>query len=180
MADKYKDELWKKVDVPDLDPDEDVWVSNFGRIRSFKTSKVGGKIIGGSWLTGYNILVLKLTENRRRTVFVHKLVAEYFVENKPKGADHVVHIDYNKNNNHFSNLQFVSREDLRQHRRKDKDYDVKKVRNSKLTIEDVKRLKRRIKANDTKPYRLAQEFGITHTQLNRIKNNENWQHVTID
>lgn len=180
MVDKYKDELWKKVDVPNLDPEEDVWVSNYGRIRSFKTSKVGGKIIGGSWLTGYNILVLKLTENRRRTVFVHKLVAEYFIQNNNPKADYVIHADYDKTNNHTSNLKYVTREELRTHRRSDKDYDVKKVRNSKLTIEDVKKLKKRLRDNDTKPYRLAQEFGITHTQLNRIKNNENWQHVTID
>jgi len=29
-------------------------------------------------------------------------------------------------------------------------------------------------------YKIAREFGITHTQLNRIRKGENWGHVTID
>ncbi len=180
MSDIYKDEKWHRITFDDMDENEMVEISNFGRIKSYKTRPVTGKILGGSWLSGYNILVMMRTANRRKTLFVHKLVAEYFVEKSTPGHDQIIHVDYNKKNNHFTNLKWVTKEGLAEHRRNDKNYNSKKIRNSKLTESDVIRLKKMLKRGKIKPYRLAQEFGITHTQLNRIKNGENWQHIKVD
>ena len=180
MIDKYKNERWKRISFDGIHIDENVHLSDFGRIRSFKTSRKGGKIIGGSWLSGYNILVLKKEGDKRKTVFIHKLVAEYFLQQAHEDAQFIIHIDYNRKNNHYSNLKWVNRSQASIHRKSDKDYDKKKVRNSKLTETQVIRLKKMIKRGKVRPYRIAQEFGITHTQLNRIKSGENWSHIRVD
>lgn len=180
MIDQYLNENWKRIEFEGIHSEENVHISDFGRIRSFKTSRKGGKIIGGSWLSGYNILVLRMEQDKRKTVFIHKLVAQYFTGGKTTDADFVIHKDYNRKNNHFSNLKWVNRMQLSEHRKNDEDYDKKKVRNSKLTETQVIRLKKMLKRGSVKPYRLAQQFGITHTQLNRIKNGENWGHISVD
>ena len=180
MSEKYQNERWVRISFDGIHPDEIVHISDFGRIRSFKTSRKGGKIIGGSWLSGYNILVLKKVDDKRKTVFIHKLVAESFIEQLDRAASSIIHIDYDRKNNHIENLKWVSKSQSLMHRKDDKDYDKKKVRNSKLTETQVIRLKKMIKRGKVRPYRIAQEFGITHTQLNRIKNGENWSHISVD
>ncbi len=180
MIDQYQNERWKQIEFEGIHPEENVHISDFGRIRSFKTSRKGGKIIGGSWLSGYNILVLRMADEKRKTVFIHKLVAEYFSKSSSKDAAFVIHLDYDRKNNHFTNLIWVNRQQLSDHRKNDDDYDKKKVRNSKLTETQVIRLKKMLKRGTVKPYRLAQQFGITHTQLNRIRNGENWGHIKVD
>ena len=180
MVNEYLDEIWKRIDIEGIHPEENVHISNFGRIRSYKTSRTGGKIIGGSWLSGYNIIVLRMEDEKRKTIFIHKLVAEYFVDEKPEDATFVIHLDYDRKNNHFSNLKWVNRKQLSEHRRNDKEYDKKKVRNAKLTETQVIRLKKMIKRGTMRPYRLAMQFGITQTQLSRIMKGENWAHIKVD
>jgi len=180
MIDKYLQERWKRIQFEGIHPDEDVYVSDFGRIRSFKTSRQGGKIIGGSWLSNYNILVLKTKDYKRKTIFIHKIIAEYFLSEKSENQSIVIHLDYNRKNNHYKNLKWVTRKEAIEHRRHDKEYDVKKVRNAKLTSDKVIELKKLLKEGKMRPYRIAQLFRITHTQLNRIRSGENWSHIKID
>jgi hypothetical protein len=43
----------------------------------------------------------------RITVYVHQLVAEAWIGEKPQGMG-VAHIDRNRKNNHFTNLRFLT------------------------------------------------------------------------
>lgn len=54
---------------------------------------------------GYKYIVIKLC-GKRRKIFVHRLVAFCFVKN-PKTLKQVNHIDGNKANNNFSNLEWI-------------------------------------------------------------------------
>jgi len=180
MNNKYLNERWKRIQFDEIHPDENVYVSDYGRIKSFKTSRKGGKIIGGSWLSEYNILVLKKIGDKRKTVFIHKLIAAFFLDKPKADAEYVIHLDFNRKNNFYENLKWVNRKGASAHRRKDKNYHVKKIRNAKLTAEEVKELKIMLKEGKKRPYRIAQRFGITHTQLNRIRTGENWGHIKID
>lgn len=45
------------------------------------------------------------------TVHVHKIVAQLFVPN-PERKLHVIHVDGNKKNNHYTNLKWVSQADI--------------------------------------------------------------------
>ncbi|MCK5856642.1 MAG: HNH endonuclease [Bacteroidales bacterium] len=180
MTNIVQNEEWRIIEFEDIHPDEKVFVSSFGRLRSFKTSRKGGKIIKGSWLSGYNIIVLKKGKDKRKTIFIHKIVAEYFHDKPSEDAEFVIHIDYNRKNNHFKNLRWVTRKEGVIHRRNDKEYDQKKVRNAKLTPKDVVAMKKMMKETKLRPFRIALKFGITQTQFNRIKSGENWGHINID
>lgn len=67
---------------------------------------------------------VQLSKNGKRKVFfVHRLVGEYFVENK-NNSRYILHIDGNKNNNHCKNLKWVSvhpkrKKEMKLHRKKD-------------------------------------------------------------
>lgn len=56
---------------------------------------------------GYMTLSLINNEGKRKTKFIHRLVAENFIDNK-NNLPIVNHIDGNKFNNHVSNLEWVT------------------------------------------------------------------------
>jgi len=185
MDEIREDEVWVAIDYPENHADEKFEISNYGRIKSFRTSRKGGKIINGSFLTGYNILVVKLKTEKKRTCFVHKIVADYFVDKTNKDFDYVVHKDYDRSNNYFENLEWTDKNGVNDHRKADPDYHQKKIKNSKLTEDDVRQLKIKMRDGGKDGKRLiymhlAKDYGITLTQLKRIESGENWSHVTID
>lgn len=173
-------EIWKPLSINDLAPNEKYEISNFGRIKSFKVNKESGLIIKGSTLKGYKILNIKLEGNRRTTKYVHKLVAECFIPKDDNLQEHVIHLDFDKNNNHTRNLKWVTKDTMFAHQKINPNYKRGAINYSKLTETDVIRLKKKLARGKNKLYKLAKEFGITHTQLNRIRKGENWGHIKID
>ena len=59
---------------------------------------------------GYLRVHLRCKDRKRKIVPVHRLVAMSLIEN-PFNLETVDHIDNNKNNNHPSNLQWITRSD---------------------------------------------------------------------
>ena len=58
---------------------------------------------------GYKrIRVTDIDTNKRRYIRVHRLVAKYFIYNKNKDFNIVNHIDCDKFNNHFTNLEWCN------------------------------------------------------------------------
>ncbi|MET3559316.1 hypothetical protein ABID29_002470 [Streptococcus rupicaprae] len=92
-------------------------VSNLGRVKSLDkivpkwdgVRLLKGRILKGS-VTQFGYHKVILTKNKhRRTIFVHRLVAEAFLENdNPKIKTQVNHIDGDKLNNETGNLEWVS------------------------------------------------------------------------
>jgi len=80
----------------------------------------------------------------------------------------------------------VTREEVNEHSRKSPRYKLAlekrkgEVTNAKLTETQVIRLKKKLKRGKNPLYKIAREFGITHTQLNRIRRGENWGHVKVE
>lgn len=60
-------------------------------------------------VSGYEVLILMLQKPKRhtKTLYVHRLVAENFIEN-PLAKKEVNHIDGNRTNNNVSNLEWVT------------------------------------------------------------------------
>jgi len=56
----------------------------------------------------------------------------------------------------------------------------KRTSNYKLTESKVRIIKKMVVAKKTRLKTIAKQFGITHTQLNRIRSGENWKNVTIE
>lgn len=102
-------------------------ISNFGRVKSCERKvwykkgywrKNKGKILRLSENgkdKSCNYLRVHLSKgNKSENLFVHRLVAEHFIEKK-SGCDFVNHIDGDKQNNHASNLEWVTPKQNKMH-----------------------------------------------------------------
>jgi len=174
-----KNEKWQLLSIDGMAESEKYAISNLGRIKSYKADPEG-KIIKGSSLKGYRILNIKLEGNKRTTKYIHKLVAELFTPRENEHQKYVIHLDFNKENNYVDNLKWVTKETMFAHQKINPNYKRGTINYSKLSETDVIRLKKKLKRGKNKLYKLAREFGITHTQLNRIRSGENWGHVVVD
>ncbi len=172
-------EQWKTISMEGMDPSEKYEISNYGRLKNYK-SHDEGKLVMTSKIKGYPILNIKLQNGKRTTRYIHKIVAQEFIQLTDISQTYVIHLDFNKENNHVRNLSWENREGLFAHQAKNPNYKKGLIRYSKLSETDVIRLKKKVQRGKNPLYKIAKEFGITHTQLNRIRSGENWGHVKID
>ncbi|TAE21599.1 MAG: hypothetical protein EAZ91_25100 [Cytophagales bacterium] len=179
----YWNEKWVLITFEQVENPPRYEVSNYGRIRSFQSGSPDGTIIKGSVIQGYrslNIRVAGKTINR----YVHKLVAEYFAYRATDTHCFVIHLDHDKHNNFYQNLKWVTKEDMIEHNRHNPNLKrpeiPRRTSNYKLTESKVKIIKKLLRNDKNRLKMIAKQFGITHTQLNRIRSGENWKHVTIE
>lgn len=133
----------------------------------------------------------------KKTFMVHRLVAEHFCSN-PDNKSFVNHIDGNKLNNHFSNLEWCTiaennahaREtglhiQARGHKLKYKSVASKKKAlanlkdKSKLTDNEVRYVRKAFIPRDThfSATALARAFGTSVAAMAKIVNGETYKHV---
>lgn len=187
---KMPGEKWKDLKLEGLKSGEVYEVSNLGRIRhrekkgaEFKMVRTVNTRRDGS---GYMYFTwAKSAESPRKIVSkpIHRLVAFAF-NKKEDHQNYVLHLDYDKTNNQTENLKWGTRLDVSDHYAANPNFKRKDmrgvIRNSKLTENDVRRLKKRLDTAQEPLYKIAKEFGITHTQLNRIRNGVNWAHIKAE
>lgn len=116
------EEIWK-----DIEGYEGLYqVSNLGKVRSCdryvrsvsKSGKVYRRRLNGLILQdyqsdGYHMIDIQ-KYNIRESFLVHRLVAKAFVDN-PDNKPAVNHIDRNKDNNSYNNLEWVTNQENSQH-----------------------------------------------------------------
>ena len=91
------------------------WITADGRVFIFnkrsKKLKPVKPIRAGNQHTPYdNRYQQVICGGKRQHYYIHQLVYRYYVGNIPEGMT-VDHIDNDKNNNHYSNLQLLTRSD---------------------------------------------------------------------
>lgn len=141
------DEIWK-----DIKGFEGCYqISNKGRVKSlgrYVNAKANNKQYikekirkTNNTTAGYEYVVLTKT-NVRKTLLVHRLVAEAFVEN-PENKTCVNHIDENKSNNSSTNLEWCdysyNNTYKNIHLRRNTDNVVRKVIQYDLDMHEIKR-----------------------------------------
>lgn len=155
-------------------------ISNYGRILNCKGAQEN--LVTISFINGYQNLPLKQQVNGKSTSrYVHKLVAEHFLERKPDDA-YVIHLNYDKKDNHVSNLKWATKAEKENHQFTNPEYlaTPRKRTYSKLSEAKVRLIKRKIfdPNRRTRLKMIARQFGISEMQLYRIKSGENWSSVT--
>ena len=117
---------------------------------------------------------------------VHRLVAMYFIDKPSEEHTVVAHIDFEKQNNKFTNLKWMTLKENYVHQKnspyviKEKEGRINKRNDSskasKLTVTRVMLLKKLL--NEGKPIKtLVKQFKISETQIFRIKRGENWADI---
>ena len=173
-------EEWSEMHCEGFDPNKTYYISNFGRVKSFATSKEG-KFLKTHLVDGYHALTLRMKNKKASMRYIHKLVAINFIENNNSSRTFVIHKDYNKTNNHVSNLQWVNKAELDAHLKVNPNKKIiyGQRHYSKLDETKILRLKKKLfdPNRKTRLKLLAKEFGISEMQLYRIKRGENWSTV---
>lgn len=113
------EELWKEIKA---NPNYEV--STLGRVRNRTTGIV---LVETDNTRGYKKVHFqdKRITNKyfRRSFYIHRLVAEAFLEN-PNNLEEVNHKDFNRSNNQLSNLEWCSGKQNRDYSRKNGRYIV--------------------------------------------------------
>lgn len=171
-VDLIQDEKWERVPIKGL---PNYMVSNFGRVYSEHSNKL-----------------LKLIEHRkgylkvyfgqrsvRRGFFVHRLVALAFIEN-PNRYPSVNHINCNKKDNHFQNLEWCTNTMNIEHgvangrylnRAKGQDHYA-----SKLSERQVLEIRHKFN-NGYSRRMLAVKYQVSRSNIKQIISRHSWKHV---
>ncbi|GGZ68317.1 HNH endonuclease [Algibacter mikhailovii] len=180
MTKKYWNEEWKNIVFDDgIAENEQFKISNYGRILNCKGETEFE--IKKSFINGYQNLPLKQKSGKSTSRYVHKLVAQHFLEQKD--GIYVIHLNYDKTDNHVENLKWATKREKELHQFNNpnwKEIIKKRSRNiGKLNKGKVKIIKRQLKNNRTRISMIAKRFGVSDTQIHRIKKGENWSQVTL-
>ena len=178
----YQNELWKEIDLDNrFKKDEIFTVSNYGRI--IKEVNEEKTLLPQKYINGYEVIYVKLIneKSKRRAVYLHKTMAETFLEKK-ENQRFVLHLNYDKKDNVLSNLAWATKREKEIHQFKNPHYKEREkvIPTSKLTETRVRLIKRKIfdPNRRTRLKMIAKQFGISTMQLHRIKTGENWGHIT--
>lgn len=167
-------------------------ISNFGRLVSFSESvKKDARLLEGGVIKGYRVMRYKVKKGKKleyKQKLFFRMVAESFLKPKTEAHQHVVHLDYNRGNDHVSNLKWVTWEEMQKHHAKSpaRQAQLKKLQalnrenpRRKLSLSQVKTVKKEL----LNPKRkltikaMAEKYGVSEMQLYRIKSGENWGHI---
>lgn len=127
------EELWK-----DIKGYEGLYkISNTGKVKSLYKNRILKPRIKEN-----DYLIVSLYKNKQdKKFYIHRLVAEAFIENKDK-KQFVNHKDFNKSNNCVQNLEWVTRiENFRHYQYSKKWNDTFKNRDKKLASKTLQRVK---------------------------------------
>jgi hypothetical protein len=151
-------------------------VSNYGKIRITSTKRVLPDFINKE---GYNRRVLRPDEGKPYNARIHRMVALLFVSNpNPELYKQVNHIDGNKLNNHYLNLEWTSSlgnvthaidNGLRKHSSQ-----------QKLTIEDVRFIREQYNNTNLSMSDLGKTYGVHPDNIKALLRYKTYPNVDPD
>jgi hypothetical protein len=192
MIKKTDGEKWRQVVFDNWETMQRKYaVSNMGRIASYtKNVDKDGEQLKGSEIEGYKVLRLRVNGIYMAFLF-HRMVANAFCKKPSAAHTLVIHKNFNKQDNTADNIAWATKEMVADHnkkspaviayRKKMKDAVPHVKKGLKLSIADVKQIKKTLQSEKRKlTYKqIAEKFGVSEMAITRIKRGENWGHVSV-
>lgn len=160
---KYNDDLY--------------YVYDDGRVYDVCKNKFVNQFIDSC---GYKVMYLGHSNSNRKKVYVHRIIAECFVENN-SGIDieklTVNHKDFNKTNNNYTNLEWMTREENASDSYRQSSHKNIGESNihSKLKKSDVQEIKKLLDKYSDKE--IADMYNVDKTTIYDIRNKRSWKYV---
>lgn len=149
--------------------DYNYWIDEYGNVFN----KDGYKLKQRPNNKGYYGIKLHLPDKTKKWIYPHRYVAKYWVDN-PNNFPQVDHLDCNKLNNHYTNLEWVTNQENR-NRAVAKSLHAHGETNgmSKLKEEDVLF----IRQSKLKYKELCEIFSVNMSTISKIKTYQIWKHI---
>jgi len=154
-------------------------INEYGDIFSYKGKKSDGHRIS-TVITrcGYVHVSLVYAQGKRKPFLVHRLVASTFIPN-PENKPQINHKDGNKQNNHYSNLEWCTRAENQQHAfdtglqesLKGEDHA-----SSKLSNQDAIDIINSI-LNGSSNEDIANKYDLHSRYVSLIRHQKRWKHI---
>lgn len=175
-------ERWLPVTIPGFEHLYEV--SDYGRVRSLPrrvasalvNSRNGyyvrrGGILRSAPDSSGHLIVVLCDDTRRKTVPVHRLVADAFLGPRPAGCD-THHLNGIKADNRPENLAYVERSThIAQH------HQGTRTTSAKLTAAQVLEFRVLLAQGELSEHQIAAMYGVTQSNINSIKNGRTWRHL---
>jgi len=152
-------------------------VSNLGRVRRDVPGPgtQAGRILNPPIDGPYRRVALR-HNGRTRFKRVHSLVAEHFIGPRPEGA-HVNHVDGDKLNNAWWNLEYVTPKENTLHQHKIGLARVRGEQNghaklNEASVREIRRLRGKVEGQE-----LARRYGVSPTTISQVQKRLVWRHV---
>lgn len=169
-------EIWKPI----LSTNGWHEISNFGRIRSWVKHR------GRYGIRKEPKILKQQTDNRgykriqlfNKPYSIHRLVAQGFVDNKENKFE-VNHIDGNKLNNMYSNLEWCTRSENMKHAFSNSLVTNMGEKNptSKLSENDVLDIRNAYNLGCFSQKEISKSYGVSYNAINSIINKKTWRHL---
>lgn len=169
-------EVWKDLDLPELDGRYQI--NNFGEVRAKETGQVYTYSLGAK---GYYITKLRLSDGRTRSYSTHRLKAIAFIPN-PDNLPEINHKNGIKKDIRLLNLEWSTSSDNQKHAYRlglRKKLIGDKNAATKLTVEQVKKIKSELLIGLRSCYAISKEFDIDSSVIYKIRDGINWKHVNL-
>lgn len=165
-------EIWKEI----KGYEGRYMISSFGRVKSLLRNKEN--ILALKDIRGYKNACLWSKEQKRRTIQVHRIVANHFIPN-PLNKPQVNHINHKKDDNRVENLEWVTNSENVKHSYLDNNRTQKGENNnaSKYTNELIMNIKKNGKYDTFE--KMGKDYGISGKYICKILKNEIWAHIKV-
>lgn len=147
-------------------------VSTDGQVKNIQTGRIK------KWQEArngyYRVSLYKDAEQKDNKYYIHRLVAEAFIPN-PENKPEVNHKDNNKENNHYSNLEWVTHSENHIHLRSLGCLVGEGNGRAKFTKEDVLHI--RSLQGQMSHGKIAKMYGVGKAAIQKIQNRTRWRHL---
>ena len=152
-----------------------------GAVISYKR-KIPITLVGTKDKYGYQIYLLVNKDNIRKYIKIHRIIAYLYCNPTNNWVELCVnHIDGNKLNNHFTNLEWCTVARNNQHAIATK-LNVgpigEKARSAKLTQQDVIEILKLLKSSKYTQIDIAKKYNVGNKCISKIHTEKIWKHIS--